>query len=288
MSHPTKNLIFCSLDQNVFREAKIFIKSLDNNFPDHPPVYVYQLGLSASQVAWLESFKDVYCKNLEPEHFKDFPLMERYTGKTTPVTVYSRLGIWNELHLEFDNVLYLDVDTIVMGSLSELFEKDQFFCVRDTMSRSTPLLKKQDQEEVKRLLREDNIVIGETGNTGMMVIPKSVRTKSQYNLLLKLGDRYKEYFLYQDQSLINLWMAKNGLVAAQDTRYNFQVRDIRYGTDLRKEKLIHFNVPLGSARSFAMWVAYWCFRLPLGAKVYPRFYCLLQAYWPGIRKWVGN
>ena len=45
--------------------------------------------------------------------------------------IFVRFVLWTELFDDYDNVMYLDCNTITFKPFPELFEKNEFFCEVD-------------------------------------------------------------------------------------------------------------------------------------------------------------
>jgi hypothetical protein len=77
--------------------------------------------------------------------------------------------------------------------------------------------------------------------------------------------------MWGDQSVFNLWLARNALRPVRDFRFNYQVRLIlerREGTLYRHAKVLHFNGQQ-AAMPFLMALATALVRLPGGRRLVP-------------------
>lgn len=183
--------------------------------------------------------------------------------------VYYKYLLWTEDYDEFDNILHLDADTLILSPLDELFEKDEFFVVKNNIPfkevRILPENKTYNDIKNKklkkygiRLPKHDDMI-----NAGVFLIPKRYRTKDHLNTLVDITNDFGYLLVYADQSALSLWCLKNNITPSEDYQYNFQTPlfdklfrprykkslDIGNYLKLKKDilnkiKIIHFSGPL--------------------------------------------
>ena len=52
--------IFIACDRRMVHHAKILLKSLESNYPDHPPVFLHTKGLNATELEVFNQYSDVH------------------------------------------------------------------------------------------------------------------------------------------------------------------------------------------------------------------------------------
>lgn len=119
------HIVFC-LDNNYIPYCATTIASIiDTNQTEKITFHLFVDGImDANRVMmqeWLgkQEGKDILFYELSEDDFKDFPVGEAYINLTT----YFRLVIQDKLP-DIDKVIYLDCDTIVNGSLKELWNTE--------------------------------------------------------------------------------------------------------------------------------------------------------------------
>lgn len=240
-----RNCILLSFDDNFFQYAKPCLNSFQKNFPDHPLIQVLYLGNNPKIISFLEKLENVERLELEfdLEQFSGLNL-----GVGSSLSMYARFILWTDVFDDFDHVMYLDSDTIVLQPFPEIFDSEDFFCVLDSNGEGMFLEKHNDNSDLHDLLRRDGLdkVSIDTLmiNSGMFVLPKKYRTKKQLGLLWTLANRYHLYSKYGDQSIISIWCLVNNIKGSTDYKYNFQVHYVltELFTAIRKDsiKILHF------------------------------------------------
>lgn len=121
MSEPM-NILF-SIDQGFVPLCINCIRSLLTFADDTIHLYILQSSLSPHHKALIESALggkgDCRFIHVPEEWFQDFPETDRY-----PKEIYYRIAVPLLLPEGIDRILYLDVDTVVIGPLKELYEMD--------------------------------------------------------------------------------------------------------------------------------------------------------------------
>lgn len=221
------NAIFIAFDDKHWHYFIHLYNSLQKNYPDHPVLLVHYTGWDHLKTTWLSNRSDIrlYYKpslsiNLESHWYHD---------AVPSKVVYYKYLLWTENYDEYDNILHLDVDTIVLSPLDELFEKKDFFIVKNNIPfkevRILPDSKSyndiRDSKLKKHGIRSpehDDMI-----NAGIFVIPKSYRTRNHLNTLVDITNDFSYLLVYADQSALSLWCLKNDITPNEDYRYNFQI-----------------------------------------------------------------
>lgn len=224
------NAIFIMLNSNHFHYTVAFLNSLTKNWGTYPTILCHHTNdLTQEQINKLKTYSRLKLLPLD--------LNENEVGKVPShkshgmLVSYGRLRIWSpvweHLYAEYDNILYIDIDTLVLKPLDELINKSEF-----TIFRAENKLDFEfTPQELRGLLEEDGLSTffdmdftfnGITGNAGVMVIPKYLRTEENYNYLMYLLNRYKKYNRLADQAIVNLWMIKNQIKTdISSVKFNF-------------------------------------------------------------------
>lgn len=235
--------LFLSVDARFEAHWEQFQNSLERNWPDYPEVLV---ALHDRGGAFEEKLRATHrYRLLEPDVFclPHGPVMAHLEGKVNAEAFYSRLALWGDSFAEYDTILHLDVDTIVLGSLDELMMTSDFQIAVDLYQGDNYLFNNHSCAELKRLLREDCLAIPtQQANAGVFTIPRKYRSRECLYEMKLLLSRYHNHLRWADQSLINIWMLKHGLAISQDLAWNFQARAFaQQMVDVDRVKVLHFN-----------------------------------------------
>jgi lipopolysaccharide biosynthesis glycosyltransferase len=272
--------IVVTLRANYFPVLVTFLNSMERSYPTHPEIVVCQKGFSSEQIRFLETrYSPLRCVDLTTHSFLKGPAMlNRANYDVDPF--YARFLIWTDLFDGYDNVLYLDVDAFVTGSLEPLFSSREFLCFEESYRGPQPVFFDANDPVLLQYLREDGLTLPATsGNAGVLLIPRRYRTAEQLATLHRLVDRYRKFLVWGDQTLINLWMASNGIQPTKDYRYNFQVRLLqqkREAEAYREVCFFHLNGwnHLDCLEHLVRVAFFFFFHLPGGRILYP-FYLRL-------------
>lgn len=261
------NAIFTAFDDNHFFYFIRLYNSLNENYPNHPNIIVHYEGKNTDRINWLKSRKDIrlflnteLSVNLTSLHFH----------KAVPSKlVYFKYLLWTNKYDEYDNILHLDVDTLVLGSLDELLSRDDFFVVYNNIPFKEVRILPDDKKSrglagcylryhgIKEPEHDDMI------NAGVFMIPKIGRKKKYLESLVEITNDFKDLLVYADQSALSLWCMKHGIAPSTEYQYNFQTPlfnkflDSRYKGDLDlgsyfslkkdilyKIKILHYSGPI--------------------------------------------
>lgn len=240
-----KNCIFYVANDAYFGLLKCSINSL-GNYENHPEIFVFYRGDNCDNIQWLS---DRGVVRIDTEYdlseFDGFDL-----GVMSSKMCYTKLLMWSNLFGDYDNVIYLDCDTIVLGSLDEVALKNEFFAVSDGSDTETVFFEKYlgDSGLINLSYRcgFDLLDLNKSMiNSGFMVVPKRLRSKEYYSLLLDIAKDFSRYGKYADQSVISIWAYMLGIKGSHDYNYNFQTHFIFtskiLSSDFRRIKVIHFS-----------------------------------------------
>jgi lipopolysaccharide biosynthesis glycosyltransferase len=158
---------------------------------------------------------------------------------------------WSELFEPYDNVLYLDVDTLVLRPLDEMLSTAEFLIIPDNEIRADARVfqvAEYANSQLLELLHEDGLPLFDQRedmcNAGVFVIPKKFRTNQHLRQLLNIRQRYDRFFAHADQSVISIWCRLNAIRYTPRFDFNFQQAmlnsDIK-GYDENNVYIIHFS-----------------------------------------------
>lgn len=232
----SKNAIFITVNRRYYKESLVFLKILQQNYPDHPEVLLLHTDLTEKEVRVLRKYPrlKILQTNFEEQSFQ---------SKDDPV-YYIRFQAWSDAFSDYDKILHLDVDLLVLKPLDALFASNEFLIFEDPCDGRENLFHDQQNPEVLRLLDEDKLTISDKqANGGVFLIPKTYRSKEHYDTLFHLLKRYEKHLRWRDQSVINLWLLKNGIPISDDSSYNFHIKSFQWGSRLKELQylaVLHF------------------------------------------------
>jgi len=221
------NAIFIALDDHHWQYFMHCYNSLVDNYPNHPKLLVHYSGWRKERITWLSYREDIklYLKRDLPKEFSYSWYHEEVPSKM----VYYKYLLWTSGYDEYDNILHLDADTIVLSPLDALFESKEFFVVKnnipfkevrvlsDTKSFQETIVQKLNFHGIKYPNHDDMV------NAGVFLIPKAYRNKHYLDSLLKITNDFGPFLVYADQSALSLWCLANNITPSSDYQYNFQM-----------------------------------------------------------------
>jgi lipopolysaccharide biosynthesis glycosyltransferase len=150
-------------------------------------------------------------------------------GRINSKKVYFRYILWTTFFDDYDSIIHLDADTIVLGPLEDLLFREDFFCVADFtlgFDRLFDFKFRNDKKLIKRL-SDDSLSTDPCSlqmmNAGIFVIQKKYRTTEQFDRLWHFTKRYNAYSQFADQAAISLWCYHNKIPFSLEIEYNFQI-----------------------------------------------------------------
>jgi len=221
-----KNAIFLAFDDKHWHYFIRLFNSIQENYPNHPILLIHYSSLNNNRIKWLRNKKNVklyITKNLP----KDFNY-SWYHRDVQSKMVYFKYMLWTNDYDEYDNILHLDVDTLVVSPLDEVFEKKKFFVVKNNIPfKEVRILPgdKQYKSLIDQKLKAHGLAYpkhDDMVNAGIFMIPKAYRTKEYLNSLLEITKDFGSLLVYADQSALSLWCLKNGISPSEEYQYNFQ------------------------------------------------------------------
>lgn len=237
---------------------KACVNSLKCNFAGHPKLLAAYEGCRETVVAFL------YRQGIE-RIYPDVPkfVARIRTGPIDSSIVLRRFALWTEAFSVYDRILHLDVDTLVLGTLTPLFEQDEFFVAANhEPSPEARVFRPEcnDDYRLRRLLREDGISFpghyDDMVNAGVFMIPDRYRNSLERSRLQYLAARYGRYLAYADQSLLSLYCRACGIRYSTRFEYNYQspfFEDENMTYDFSELKVLHFSNHKPGSTGFLEW-----------------------------------
>ena len=228
-----KNAIFIVFDDLFFKFFQACITSLVKNYPEYPEILVYYEGDDGMVVEYVKQIKRVRLVSelIDTNSIECFEL-----GVVSSRMVFIRLYLWGDSFSEYDKILYLDADTLVLNPLDSIFSQEKFYIVTDASSKSVGVFKPEftNDQHLSSLLKADGLdffsVQRNMYNAGVFMIEKHLRTEHNFRAILDIAQRYDGYLAFGDQSVISLWCHINGIKCDDDSKNNFQIASILAGT----------------------------------------------------------
>jgi hypothetical protein len=254
---PTATLIYCVVDASFYAIARLFIRLLRQNYPDHPDVFFHAVNLDAAQVQNLASPPRVRCEPVRFDAFDGFPVIAAHCGASAQ-SLYGRFHIWKDGFHDYGNIIYIDIDTVVLGSLQHLCTMREFFIVKDVYSEMLldAVVLDPTSRTLNRLFAQDRIPPRlAAANGGVFVVPRRYRTADAFDEIVTLGHRYRDYLRWADQSVLNLWIAYRDIQVSSLLAYNYQYSLLRPGPISDEIRIVHLNGMTSHVRLAVMWVA---------------------------------
>ncbi len=139
---------------------------------------------------------------------------------------YVRLLAWSRQYDFADKILYLDIDTVVIRSLTPLLQSNEFIIFPNNPLGYTAVFRNIWDPELLQLLAEDGHTpeMAVAPNSGVFLVPKRFRTDVQRHHLLQLMNRYARFSAYADQGVLTLWLKENRISIQPNMDGNFQLR----------------------------------------------------------------
>jgi len=106
--------------------ARACLNSIRQNYPNYPQILAFYDGADASLKRFLADFDRLRIRS-GAEMFQ--PHLDWDLGPVSSPMVYFKYGLFGPDFDEYDVLLHLDADTLVLKPLDELFRDDDFFIV---------------------------------------------------------------------------------------------------------------------------------------------------------------
>lgn len=237
--------ILISANAGFYDAAIIMLRSLFyHNKNNKISIYLFHAELDKGQI---ERLRYLIKKNngilhaikIDDEVLKDIPV-----GNISKETYY-RLMAPELLPTELDRVLYLDIDMLVVGDISAVYQAD----FHDNLFMAAPdTLPEVDQYKKRLHMKKDSVYI----NAGVLLMNLDLlRKEFDWKEALDYAVKYPERVPSCDQDVINALYHKR--IGHLDGNYNYEARfhsikeiftyPFRYKNLLEKIKIIHYMGP---------------------------------------------
>lgn len=269
------DIIVIAINQRFFAFAKALINSITLNWPNSPQILAYiHPDVEPSSIDQLKRIKKVIIKRYDPKILSYYKYIKPGNGIFKSMefieTGYFTLHLFSDAFDDFNNLLFLDADTLVLQPLDGIFNNTELFICNGLNERLLPYLNIEGNIKVKPFLYTfwlvklfcDGIVptFNFSGNSGVLMIPKSYRSKENELTILSLLKKYNS-ITNGDQDIILLFMLKRKLKVSNMFDFNFQLRFFnlikKYPNKCEnlmqkanEIKVIHFNGPKPATESF--------------------------------------
>jgi len=223
--------IFLAFDEGFASHAQVCLNSLRRNYPDYPSLLVYYEGDRPATVDFLRSFQRLrLIRSLKISEL----VQQFHLGINNHPAVYYKYEVWSPAFEEFDNILYLDADTIVLKPLDTLLETGSFFAVANRESEPSRVFYRDQlsSDRLLKLLARDGLsALNEPDdmcNAGVLVVPRQYRTEGHFDQLCAITKEYDASLQFADQSAISIWCKINALELSDRIEYNYEPTLFRF------------------------------------------------------------
>jgi len=195
--------ITTSFDDNYTAYAIVMLTSFLINNPGHHAFYLLDHGLSEKSITMIEKSLGSY--DVEIVRIKaDFGKFEKLLPVTENWTIvtYSTLIIQDILPESVTRILYLDADTIVNGSLDELysmdFGNDRIIACIDSNGKN----KLSDYSDIQQSMMGDDL--SNYFNTGCMLMNlEAIREVTDFEGYAKVMEKWQYKMTALEQDILN-------------------------------------------------------------------------------------
>lgn len=247
MNKKKENCIFISANRSFLKLLKICLFSISQNYPNHPDILLCHTDFTENDLQEIDKITDriIPISNTLEAH-EIWPIMSHLPTDLDSRVFYARFLIrkwW--IFDNYQNVLHLDADVLVVKNLDILMHYDEFFVVQESYAGDDKIFKDHNDPRLLQQLKKDAITIWNVAINGwIFLVPPIYRTQKHHQELMYLLSSYKSYIQRADQSIINTRIYKNNIPIQKDFNYNFQHRLLLqplYDNWLVNAHIIHFN-----------------------------------------------
>lgn len=228
-SEATYNIVYASDENYAFIMATSIVSLMENNRSiDKIVFYVLADGISIKSQQMLENMVQKYDREICFIDLKDIIGWLKDSGINTfgeneNYTTYLRLFLINRIPVSTEKILYLDCDTLVLGSLESLFSTDMKEAIVAGVKDIVP------QYYVQGL----NVDCSNYINAGVLLI--SVAKWKDYGTedkIIKFISESKRLFWYPDQDIINCVLRNK--IKIIDLKYDVLSENLLWGYESLK------------------------------------------------------
>lgn len=224
--------ILLAINNNYISQTKVLLNSiLKSNQNELFNVYIMNKELTADEknniINSVNSNIKIKFITIDNNEINKFPVYE----KRYPVEIYFRLFASIYLPKSIDRILYLDVDTIVINSLKELYNMD---FDNNLFIGATHIKEKLHKFNVLRFGVDDNYVYV---NTGVLLMNLSLLRKINLeDKIINFVNKNKNKLLLPDQDTI-FALFGNRIKQIDSLKYNLGDKEINLHNLYNKNKI---------------------------------------------------
>jgi len=233
-----KNAVVIVVNNNFAQYALALINSIKANWESHPQILLFlHMDVSDIYLKIFESFSKLSINRFDPIQYEYRKLLtddhSTFGSKSFHDSGYFILNFWNTNFDNYDNLLILDADMLVLKNLDFLINQNSFYCNSAANERLFPVFSFKGNIVVRSFFLIiyylkaciNNIFIfpNQSINSGVILLTPKDRNLKNYNFLLKLLKEFKKA-CPSDQEIILLWIIKTKKKFSFDFRFNFQIR----------------------------------------------------------------
>ena len=243
------NAVMVTVNERYVDFLQLFLASLHQHYPNHPEVLACIDGWSAQAKQRLQArFPFVSWIDVKELEWTAGPAMRHDEAFNHPV-MYARWAALTKRFDQYDTIVYLDVDMLVLGPLDELCASAEMRAFEETYPEKDKLVfRDRASADLQQLLLADGLQHQRwdvAANAGVLALPRSVRTAAHLAEAQRITRRYGHHLMWGDQSMLNIWMARHQLSVVHDCRFNYQLRLLwkldRPCCQFRDVRILHFN-----------------------------------------------
>lgn len=232
------NVVFSSNEKFVYGLCIAIYSLLKNNKNHKVSVYVLHSELTERNLEKIQKIQQYFSNSsiiiikVNESRFKDLPLMEWYSIET-----YYRYILADILPKE-DKILYIDVDTLIINDIADLYEIDLQDYYIAGANPEWKVLNSLYGDHMKNLgISEEDLYI----NAGVTLMNlKKMRSDKMVDKLFENTIKYRKIIRMVDQDIIN--MTFKGRIKGIDSKYNFRMPlMIQNPEKLKDAKILHFT-----------------------------------------------
>jgi lipopolysaccharide biosynthesis glycosyltransferase len=221
----SNNAIFMVFDDLYFHYFRACINSIRQNYPDYPTLLICYTG----NLTFVKKFISDIPRAISVSFL---PLEKQQSltnfGTVNSPLIYQRYRLWTDEFNQYDKILHLDVDTLILKPLDIIFYKDTFFIVKNNNPVPFSHIFNQPVStgQLRAMLAEDGLEKIDDQESlacaGLFMVPRKYRTKKHFSQLISLTTKYSKFLNFADQSAISLWCVKNNIKLSGNFLFHFQ------------------------------------------------------------------
>lgn len=231
------DIVYCTDEKFVPVCAASITSVLENQGEESITFYIIDNHISQSSRKLFRNILQKYPRNtIEFEPFPDlnrlFDFGLRYEKEHVSISAFGRLFVSSVLPEKLGRIIYLDCDTIVLGSLRQLYSYE----MNDKIIGGVDDCKSIRYRQVLGLNSEDNYI-----NSGVLLIDmEGWRKEKCERKIMTFIERHRGKIHFEDQGVIN--GALNGYIGLLPMQYNV----MSHNFDMSFVELMAYRKPLYS------------------------------------------